>query len=187
MTEKEALRRSLPEAPVLDLSEAARSLPLYHAARRVALYRALPDEPSLDGLFSDEKEFYLPRCEGREMKFLRFVGRLTPDRFGILAPDGEELSGEPDLIFVPGLAFTALGVRLGRGCGYYDRFLAGVSCPAVGVVCARRVLPGLPEEAHDRRVDFLLTERGLTDCAQAQLANDGGDCLRGGVCPVFGV
>ena len=72
MTDKEALRRTLPEAPVLNLSEAARSLPLYRAARRVALYRALPDEPSLDGLLSDEKEFYLPRCEGREMKFLRF-------------------------------------------------------------------------------------------------------------------
>ena len=69
-------------------------------------------------------------------------------------------------ILVPGLAFDpTTGARLGRGGGYFDRYLAGcagVSGPRlVGVCWHRQLRRGLPTEPHDQRVHRLITE---TDC-----------------------
>lgn len=68
-----------------------------------------------------------------------------------------------DLVLVPGLAFDRLGRRLGRGAGYYDRFLtrlraANPATPArlVGVCDEQHLLPAVPAEAHDVRMDALL-------------------------------
>ena len=70
---------------------------------------------------------------------------------------------EIGLILVPGLAFTRDGRRLGRGGGFYDRYLAGLSAPTVklGVCFHGQLRETLPEEAHDQRVDAVATERGL--------------------------
>ena len=95
------------------------------------------------------------------MKFLRFGGRLTPDRFGILAPDGEELSGEPDLIFVPGMAFTALGVRLGRGGGYYDRLLEDSPVMTLGAVMSWQWEEKVPAMPWDRPLRAAADCRGI--------------------------
>ncbi|MAT07166.1 MAG: hypothetical protein CL424_19210 [Acidimicrobiaceae bacterium] len=68
----------------------------------------------------------------------------------------------PDAVVVPGLGFTADGARLGRGGGWYDRFLAGrrLECVAIGVCFAEQVVDELPEEPHDIRVDMVVTDMG---------------------------
>ena len=75
-----------------------------------------------------------------------------------------------DLVLVPGLAFDRAGRRLGRGGGHYDRALAeaGSEVVAIGVGYAFQLLDeDLPEEAHDRRMAGVLTERGLWRVARA--------------------
>lgn len=65
-----------------------------------------------------------------------------------------------DLVIVPGLAFTADGWRLGQGGGWYDRFLPGRrdDCLAVGVCFAEQVVDELPLDAHDVRVDRVVSD-----------------------------
>lgn len=60
-----------------------------------------------------------------------------------------------DLVIVPGLAFTNKGKRLGRGKGYYDRFLANMppKTTAVGLAYDFQILPFLPTTATDVDVD----------------------------------
>lgn len=68
---------------------------------------------------------------------------------------------ELDLILVPGLAFGARdGSRLGRGGGYYDRFLAtpGLRARRIGVACEWQVSDRVPCEDHDMRVHELVTD-----------------------------
>jgi 5-formyltetrahydrofolate cyclo-ligase len=71
-----------------------------------------------------------------------------------------------DLILVPGLAFDERGNRLGRGKGYYDRFLAlpGIRAKTAAVAFEFQLVPDVPHEAHDRGVDFLATEDRWIDC-----------------------
>jgi 5-formyltetrahydrofolate cyclo-ligase len=81
----------------------------------------------------------------------------------------EPISGKPvptdmiDLVIVPGLGFTATGQRIGRGLGFYDRFLAqpdfiGRSC---GLAFETQVLKELPVLDHDVPLSMLVTEQGV--------------------------
>ena len=81
--------------------------------------------------------------------------------FGILEPQGERPcpAGEIDLVVCPGVAFTADGRRLGRGRGYYDRYLGDPAFRGfrVGVCYAHQLVDDLPVEPHDVRMDRVIT------------------------------
>jgi 5-formyltetrahydrofolate cyclo-ligase len=81
----------------------------------------------------------------------------------------EPVSGQPipvnmiDLVIVPGMGFTNDGHRIGRGMGFYDRFLAlpdfiGVSC---GMGFEEQIVPQLPVLDHDMELSMLCTDRGI--------------------------
>jgi 5-formyltetrahydrofolate cyclo-ligase len=63
-----------------------------------------------------------------------------------------------DLIVVPGLAFTAKGNRLGRGAGFYDRFLSGIPATTVkvGVCFEFQRVSEVPQESHDVKMDAVV-------------------------------
>jgi 5-formyltetrahydrofolate cyclo-ligase len=75
---------------------------------------------------------------------------------------------DPDLLFVPMACFDRRGHRIGYGAGHYDRSLAALrakgSVVAVGVAYGAAESPEIPDEPHDQRLDFILTERELIDC-----------------------
>ena len=70
---------------------------------------------------------------------------------------------EIDAILVPGLAFTKQGHRLGRGGGFYDRYLAQLPATTlkIGVCFAVQLVEALPSEPHDQRMNAVVTEEGL--------------------------
>jgi 5-formyltetrahydrofolate cyclo-ligase len=81
----------------------------------------------------------------------------------------EPIAGNPipvefvDMVIVPGLGFTARGYRIGRGMGFYDRFLAqqefiGVSC---GLAFEEQLIADLPILDHDIPLSMLATDKGL--------------------------
>lgn len=90
---------------------------------------------------------------------------MTTSGMGVREPVG----GKPvlvnliDLVVVPGLGFTNDGYRIGRGMGFYDRFLAqndfmGLSC---GLAFDEQVVPALPLLDHDMPLSMLVTDRGM--------------------------
>ena len=92
------------------------------------------------------------------------TSQMKKDVYGVEYPTaGSELT--PDLIFVPLLAFTKKGDRLGYGGGYYDRTLAGLrqrrEVFACGVAYAGQEVEKLPTDAHDAKLDGILTEDGF--------------------------
>lgn len=107
------------------------------------------------------KQIAFPRTEGQRMTFL--VGEKMISRaYGLIEPEGGPPAPPPDLILVPGLAFTRDGRRLGRGGGFYDRWLATQSgIPTLGICFSCQLVDALPIEMHDVRLDAILTEDGL--------------------------
>ena len=104
----------------------------YQTARNVALFASLPDEPDtteiLAHALNGDKKVWLPAVIDEEyMEVRRYLGveSLVEGAFHFLEPMGELLAdySELDLILVPGIAFDSSCHRLGRGRGYYDRFL----------------------------------------------------------------
>jgi len=161
--------------------EALRRRPEYEAARTVAAYVAFGDEVDLAGLFERaDKRFALPRAHGRPAPHLTLHEVMAPQfadpdtwevhRFGQLEPRSAAPivePGEVDLMLVPGLSFDVQGHRLGYGMGYYDRLIPRLRPDAVvvGVTLDALVVPALPREGHDARVNYLLTESGWREAA----------------------
>ena len=144
---------------------AVERLPEFRAARTVAVIAALPDEPATDEVlarWASTRRVVLPRVEGDAMRFYACrPDALVFGAFGILEPQGERPcpAGEIDLVVCPGVAFTADGRRLGRGRGYYDRYLGDPAFRGfrVGVCYAHQLVDDLPVEPHDVRMDRVIT------------------------------
>jgi len=147
-------------------------------ARWVFVYVAMSMEvdtaPIVARAYQTGRQVAIPRMEGEEITFYRYEGRtrdLVPNQFGILEPDPlwvtvdpRELSEGPLLILTPGLAFDRALRRIGRGKGYYDRFLPRARsgprpCLAVGLCLAEQVVEEVPVGPLDQRLDGLVTDR----------------------------
>jgi len=145
-------------------------------ALTVGLYAAQSFEPNLAALLAvPGKKFCFPRVSGVIIDFHRCdsMDQLRSNSWKLLEPDPDRCPIVPatdlDLFCIPGLAFTRCGVRLGRGTGYYDRFLARVHPQAakLGICFHAQLLPDLPLENHDSAMDQIITETGITGCAEA--------------------
>ena len=69
---------------------------------------------------------------------------------------------------VPGIGFDPLGVRLGWGKGYYDRFLgaADVRALKIGIAYEVQIAPWIAPRPHDVPMDFVITEDRVVDCGR---------------------
>ena len=87
---------------------------------------------------------------------------LRPDRYGIPTPTAGEFV-HPDLILLPLNGFDSAGYRLGYGGGFFDRTLAALSPRplAVGVGFEIIRVESIRPEAHDQRLDWIVTEQGV--------------------------
>lgn len=147
------------------LCSAALGHPLLQNARVVALFAPLPDEPDISPLISTLYEkctVVLPRINGDTMDFYPYSPHtMSCGSYGINEPQG----GEPvapsaiDVMLVPGVSFTREGYRLGRGKGYYDRYMSQVGFRAyrIGVCFEQQIVDILPVEEHDVRMDEILS------------------------------
>ena len=67
----------------------------------------------------------------------------------------------PEVMVIPGLAFDRKGQRLGRGKGFYDRYLENFLDIKIGVCFHQQLLSELPTEKHDQRVGILVTDKEI--------------------------
>lgn len=151
---------------------------VFAEAPAVAAFVAFGAEPELSAL-ADGKAWFLPRWSPSEKRYeivgIDDFGRdLAKGRYGIMEPR-PELPALPEgewrelLFLVPALACDRFGVRLGRGGGYYDRMLEVSVRGAVAVVYDRQFSgDALPSEAHDRKVDWVVTEKRLVECGKVK-------------------
>jgi 5-formyltetrahydrofolate cyclo-ligase len=152
------------------------SSPAWSAAASVFAFLSMDREIGTDDVcrasLKDGKLLFLPRVEGSDLSFRScrdLSGPWSEGPFGIReplpdAPLADLLrSPGPVLVVVPALAFDAAGRRLGRGKGYYDRFLRSLrslradAC-AVGIALRCQVLTKVPVGDEDEAVDLLLTD-----------------------------
>ena len=133
-------------------------------ARTVMVYHALKDEVHTQDFIERwhlEKEIWLPVVEGDDIRLKRYEGaaRLRDGALRVQEPDTDEYQedyGKIDLVIVPGMAFDAAGYRLGRGKGFYDRFLPKVKAPKMGVCFPFQFVDEVPHDVWDVPMDTVL-------------------------------
>jgi 5-formyltetrahydrofolate cyclo-ligase len=115
----------------------------------------------------------LPCIEDGELVFRQFAfgDRLRQAGFGLSQPMPEVDLVAPAIMLVPLAAFDRQGGRIGYGKGYYDGAIARLAAkgerpPILGLAFACQEAPAIPVEAHDQRLDAILTERELIVAAR---------------------
>jgi 5-formyltetrahydrofolate cyclo-ligase len=146
----------------------------FAAARVVMLYLSAPTEVDTAPLalraWQDGKTVVVAKVSWDQRRMLpveltSLTSGLTTTGAGVREP----IAGAPipvnliDLVVVPGLGFTVTGQRIGRGMGFYDRFLAqsefiGLAC---GLAFEEQLVSELPVQEHDMPLGMLSTDRGI--------------------------
>ena len=183
---KAVIRRQLREtlAAMADADRHAKSLaacrlvatsPEFDAARVVMLYLSTPTEVDTAPLalrcWQQTKSVVVPKVSWDQRRMLPVEISSLKDAMTTSAGGAvrEPVSGKPipldliDIVIVPGLGFTPKGYRIGRGMGFYDRFLAqpefvGLSC---GLAFEEQVMADIPVLDHDMPLSMLVTNQGI--------------------------
>ena len=137
--------------------------PSFLHAERVMLYSALPDEVQTQDFLERwhlRKTIILPTVVGDDIIPVEY-GKDTAfavGDFNILEPQNEPYTGGFDLIVVPGVAFDRHGNRIGRGKGYYDRFLCHYpDVERIGICFDFQLVDEVPTEPLDIRMDEVIS------------------------------
>lgn len=136
-------------------------------ARNVGIYLSFGSEPVTDVFVTGAKAagltLFAPRTGAEStMEFARLEGATESSELGFLQPVGEVIQpDELDLIVAPALSLDAFGNRLGRGGGFFDRYLERFEGPIAAVVYEHELVPELPSESHDRPVQYAITPTGF--------------------------
>ncbi|MXP22852.1 5-formyltetrahydrofolate cyclo-ligase [Gordonia sp. HNM0687] len=133
-------------------------------------FGAEPGSPALLDALTDRGVTVIvpavPAGEPAALDWVRYDGAesLARGRWGLLEPTGHRLGADAieaaSIIFVPAYAVDRAGNRLGRGAGYYDRTLTGLTADIVAVVYDEELVDSLPTAPHDVRVRWALTPDG---------------------------
>ena len=151
----------------------------YKNASEVLTYASVGSEvdtfPIIRRALCDGKAVALPAALAGVMRFYRIsgldgLGALVISKYGIPEPvpepGAEVRCGPGTLLMVPGVVFGKNRYRIGYGGGYYDRYLAANRpMMSVGLCFAGQVVGKgvIPAEAHDIRLDAVLTEEGWVE------------------------
>ncbi len=123
--------------------------------------------PFLGETLAEGKKIWLPRIDRANLVWHKVdkekLTKLKENNWGILEPlpDWEpQRSDAPcgSICIVPGIAFDRCGNRIGRGKGYFDRFLKNSRSYTIGVCFTFQLFHLCPREIWDVRMDRVITE-----------------------------
>ena len=142
------------------------SSPEYKSARTIFFYFSTEEEAdtraSIRHALVDGKQVFLPRTEGDDMFFVPYVMgdklELNPT-YCVEEPVGEATAILPDLVVIPLIAFDKDKHRLGRGKGYYDRFLKGFTGTGVALAFSEQECDRVPMEEFDLSPQVIITDK----------------------------
>lgn len=181
-------RAAMPDLLVGELSQQISQIVLasewYQSAALVFFYYPLGKEVSLLPVICDalrqNKRAAFPKVAGERMEFYEItsLAQLKEGCFHVMEPDTQItrlVCEQPDVCFVPGIAFDQKGGRLGYGKGYYDRYFAHTDrrqATLAGCAYAFQIVDELDTQAWDVRMDLLLSENGADVIERKNIKRD---------------
>lgn len=139
--------------------------PRFINAKTVMLYHSLHDEVNTKILikkYLSEKNILLPATVNNDIIPIRLLPQtnMRKGAFNIFEPVSEPFMGDIDLIVAPGMAFDKQGHRLGRGRGYYDRFLEQIPhVYTIGICFDFQLLDEVPYNDKDIMVNEVIASK----------------------------
>ncbi len=164
----EQRRRIYPKeniaADSAQIAAAIESLPQFQSARTILVYYPIRNEVNLIELMNKhmhEKTILLPVTHRKSIEVRQYTSEdaLKKGKFNVPEPQGASYEGKIDIILVPGVAFDKHRNRIGRGGGFYDRYLKKHKDALQIGVCYDFQLRDntIPHQWFDHKVDMIIT------------------------------
>ncbi len=154
----------------------------YKNSKQLMLYMPLGNETDTSAIikaaFCDGKTVVFPVTDEKSGEITPFYAffdtTFSKGAFSVSEPVGTQIAdmSKTDVVLVPGIAFDKTGNRVGFGKGCYDRLLKDSSATLIGFCYGFQVCEHIPSEAHDIKMDALVTEKGLFRCKNTLLPTD---------------
>ena len=175
-TLRNRIKQALREADLTQLAQADQAavlrvlaLPPFQQAQTILSYAPFGREFNADllnqAILDQGKTLALPLVTGpgqMEARLVESLSQLVPGAYGIREPGPDTPILPPasiDLLLLPGLAFDPACYRMGRGGGYYDRYLARFTGYTIAPTRELQIVPAVPRDPWDRRADLVVTEK----------------------------
>lgn len=136
---------------------------IYNSSKVVYCYCSVNNEVDMTMLMSDclnkGKILALPKVIGNDMTFyiITDFNQLQKGYMKIPEPVTDNIAPKPDIVIVPGLAFTKEGKRIGYGAGFYDRYLKNIDTYKIGVGFNFQIVDELKQHENDINLDTIIT------------------------------
>ena len=139
-------------------------MPIFQSAKTILIYYPTHNEVDVLSLIKKHKKtktFLFPVTHRSSMDACPYEGnaKMHRGRYKIPEPTTAPFKGQIDLIIVPGVGFDKDGHRLGRGGGYYDKFIASVNkkTTLIGVGYDFQLIEEVPANRRDKIMDYIVT------------------------------
>ena len=170
-----ALRNVIPQVELEAMSRSIcrrfSGLPVLRDCQAVMIFMSFGSEVDTDyiieELWQQGKKVFVPLCRpatrAMEIYPITSFTDVVPGYFGIREPKQDlrppVAKDTIDMVVVPAVAFDRRGFRVGYGGGYYDRFLAGLAVPTLGLAFSCQLIPEAPVGEYDLAVQGIITEQ----------------------------
>ncbi len=147
-----------------DVVNTLATAPIFQQAQHIMIYYPIQKEIDLRKLHRlyPEKHFYMPVTHRRSLELREYTGEdnIKNGKFGIPEPQGKSYNGKIDVILIPAVAFDKQNNRLGRGGGYYDRFLRRYRrAHKIGIGYWFQLVDSVPVSLWDKRMDEVMVSK----------------------------
>ncbi|MCX7614791.1 MAG: 5-formyltetrahydrofolate cyclo-ligase [Clostridiales bacterium] len=163
---EEYTAESLQRESDLD-SETLKKLPIYQDAQTICCYASdkteIPTWDLMECILRDGKKLCLPKIIGRGMMVMQNVSSfndLVDGKYGLKEPLGDSPFVSKDMIdlcILPCVACSKKGVRVGRGAGYYDRYLKDTAFLKIALCKSSCLYDSILSEKHDIKMDIIIS------------------------------
>jgi len=137
----------------------------FRDAQKIGVYYPIGSEiltqDIIQELLSNGKDVFLPKVMGENIEFRKIVdfSSLEKGSFDIMEPkDDCQTENDLDIVLVPTVGISPIGVRLGYGHGFYDRFLAEHKVTTISLILEKQIIKNIPKLEHDIIIDWIVTE-----------------------------
>jgi len=138
---------------------------VFRNAQKIGVYYPIGSEiltqDIIQELLSNGKDVFLPKVIGGNIEFRKITNfsNLEKGSFDIMEPkDDCQIDNNLDVVLVPTVGISPIGVRLGYGHGFYDRFLAEHKTATISLTLEKQIVKNIPKSEHDIIIDWIVTE-----------------------------
>jgi 5-formyltetrahydrofolate cyclo-ligase len=138
---------------------------VFRDAQKIGMYYPIGSEvltqDIIQELLSNGKDVFLPKVIGKKMEFRKIsnFSSLEKGSFDIMEPKDEcPTDNNLDVVLVPTVGISPVGVRLGYGHGFYDKFLAEHKTATISLTLEKQIVKNIPKSEHDIIINWIITE-----------------------------